>query len=108
MCPTIITRGGLPILAAGGAGGTRIPNSLYEVLLSHVGLGLPLETAMAAPRLDTNGTLNLGLEKSHTEADEAFFRALGYTTKRAPSASISAASFDPATGRTRGISNLGG
>jgi gamma-glutamyltranspeptidase/glutathione hydrolase len=107
MCPTLVTRGGIPVLAAGGAGGTRIPNSLYEVLLNHVGLGESLEAAMTAPRLDTNGTLSLGLEKSHTAEDEAFFRALGYTTRRGPSANISAVSFDPVTGRSRGFSNGG-
>lgn len=105
MCPTIVTRGGVPVLAAGGAGGTRIPNSLYEVLLSHVGLGASLDEALASPRLDTSGTLQLTLEKKHSAADEAFFRARGYTTRRGPSANISLAAFDPATGLTRGLSN---
>jgi gamma-glutamyltranspeptidase/glutathione hydrolase len=105
MCPTIVTKGGVPVLAAGGAGGTRIPNSLYEVLLSRVGLGASLDDALASPRLDTNGTLQLTLEKKHPSSDEAFFRERGYATRRGPSANISLAAFDPATGLTRGLSN---
>lgn len=105
MCPTVVTRDGVPVLAAGGAGGTRIPNSVYEVLVNAVGLGTSLDAAMAAPRLHTDGTLQLGLEKSHSAADEAFLKSLGYTTKRAASANVSVAAFDPATRQTRGITN---
>jgi gamma-glutamyltranspeptidase/glutathione hydrolase len=105
MCPTIVTRAGVPVLAAGGAGGTRIPNSLHEVLLNRVAVGASLEDSLAAPRLDTNGTLQLTLEKKHPPANEALFRARGYVTKRGPSANISLAAFDPATGLTRGLSN---
>jgi len=107
MCPSIITRAALPVFAVGASGGTRIPNSVYEVLLNHVGLGAPMETAMASPRLDTNGTLNLGLEKNHSSDDEAFFKSLGYATSRTPSANVSAVSFDPKTREARGIASGG-
>jgi gamma-glutamyltranspeptidase/glutathione hydrolase len=107
MCPSIVTRGGIPVLAVGGAGGTRIPNSIYEVLLNYVGLGAPMEVAMTAPRLDTNGTLRLGLEKKHPAEDEAFFKTLGYTTSRVASAYISAVSVDPKTREVRGRSSGG-
>ena len=49
-----------------------------------------MESALAAPRLNTDGTLNLSLEKKHSAEDEAFFKALGYTTTRGPSALVSA------------------
>jgi gamma-glutamyltranspeptidase/glutathione hydrolase len=105
MCPTIVTRGGVPVLALGAAGGTRIPNSVYEVLVNYVGLGAPMETAMAAPRLDTNGTLKLGLENKHSAEDEAFFKTLGYATSRTASAYVSAATYDPGTATARGMSS---
>ena len=105
MCPTIVTRDGVPVLAAGGAGGTRIPNSVYEVLVNAVGLGATPDAAMASPRLHTDGTLQLGLEKSHSAADEAFLKALGYETTRGASANVSVAAFDPVTRQTRGITN---
>ncbi len=102
MCPTIVTRGGQPVFAVGAAGGTRIPTSVYEVLLSTVALGTPLAAALAAPRLHSTGTLALDLEKEHSADDEAFFKKVGYTLKRATSAYVSAASFDPATGVSQG------
>ncbi len=102
MCPTLVTRNGAPVFAAGAAGGTRIPNGIYEVLLNHVGLGTSLETALASPRLDTNGTRNLGLHKNHSVEDEAFFKTMGYTVSRVPAAYVSAVTFDPKTGRSAG------
>ncbi len=105
MCPTIVTRGGVPVFAVGGAGGTRIPNGLYEVLLNYVGLGASLDSAMNAPRVHTDGTLKVGLDKQHTPDDEAFFKRLGYQTSRVAGANISAVSFDPTTGQSRGITN---
>jgi gamma-glutamyltranspeptidase/glutathione hydrolase len=104
MAPTIVTRGGIPVFALGGAGGTRIPNALYEVLLNYVGLGASMETAMLSPRLDSNGTLNVGLEKKHPPEDAAFFQNLGYTTSQVTSAYVSAVSRDAASGELRGMS----
>lgn len=107
MCPAIVTRGGVPVLALGGAGGVRIPNSVFEVLLNVVGLGAPLEAAMAAPRVQTDGTLKLGLDRAHTEADHAFYRNLGYTVARSPNALVSAVARDPATGRMQAAASGG-
>ncbi len=104
MCPTIVTQNGTPVFAVGGAGGTRIPNSVYEVLLQLVGLGASLDAAQAAPRIDANGTLSITLEKTHSAEDEAFFRQLGYKVTRGGSANVSAVSFDPKSGQTRGLS----
>jgi len=55
MVPTIVTRGGQPVLAVGGAGGRMIPNALLEVLTQFVVLGQPLAASIAAPRLHTEG-----------------------------------------------------
>jgi gamma-glutamyltranspeptidase/glutathione hydrolase len=104
MCPSMVTRNGVGILATGAAGGTRIPNSVFEVLLNSVGLGATMEVAMAAPRLDTNGTLEIGLDKRHPAEDDAFFTKLGYTVSRRPSAYVGTVSFDPASGQVQGLS----
>jgi len=87
----------------GAAGGTRIPNSVYEVLLQTVGLGAPLDAALAAPRIDTNGTLAITLEKTHSAGDESFFRQLGYKVTRGGGAHVSAVAFDPTTRQARGL-----
>ena len=107
MCPTIIVRNGVPVFAAGGAGGTRIPNSMFEVLVNYAGLGTSMETAITSPRLNTNGTLDLGLDRKQPAADEEFFRAIGYRTSRVASAYISAVTFDPATRQCHGMSSGG-
>ena len=101
MCPTIVTRGGAGVLALGGAGGTRIPNALYDVLTNYVGLGLPLDAALTAPRHDANGTLAVGLEKKHAAKDEALLQKLGYKTTPFISAYVSAAEFEPKTRATQ-------
>jgi hypothetical protein len=62
---------------------------------------------MISPRLDSTGTLNVGLEKKHSANDEAFFKAIGYTTTRVPSAYVSAVSRDPKTGEARGMASGG-
>jgi gamma-glutamyltranspeptidase/glutathione hydrolase len=107
MSPTIVTRDGSAVLAVGAAGGTRIPNSIYEVLLNYVGLGAPLHAALAAPRLDCNGTLSLGLEQGYSAEDEAFFKKIGYKTTRVASAYVSAAAFEPKTNACHGLSRGG-
>jgi gamma-glutamyltranspeptidase/glutathione hydrolase len=107
MCPTVVTRDGKPILVVGGAGGTRIPNSIYEVLIHFVGLGKAMDEAMKVPRMETSGTLKLGLEKGHSPEEEAFLKKIGYNVSSTYSAYVSAASFDARTGTARGISTGG-
>lgn len=107
MCPTIVSRAGRPILAIGAAGGTRIPNSVFEVLANFVGLNAPLAAAMASPRLHTDGTLNLGLEKTHPPESEAMFKRIGYKVARSASAYVSAVAVDPRSGTASGISSGG-
>lgn len=104
MCPTIVTRQGTPVLALGGAGGTRIPSSLYEVLLNVVGLGRPLPEALAAPRIHTDGTTRLALPPKFPAQPAAELRTLGYETVPGPAALISAVSFDPRTRESAGLS----
>jgi gamma-glutamyltranspeptidase/glutathione hydrolase len=101
MCPTLITRDGVGVFAVGGAGGTRIPNSIYEVLLNYVGLGTSMDTALASQRIDANGTLELGFEKNRIEADEALLKKIGYKSRTFIAAFVSGATFDPRTGETR-------
>src|SRR5205814_93113 len=37
MCPTIVLKGGVPVVALGARGGRRIPNAVFEVLTALVG-----------------------------------------------------------------------
>jgi gamma-glutamyltranspeptidase/glutathione hydrolase len=98
MCPTLVLREGRPVLAIGGRGGRKIPNALFEALTSYVALGQPMEAALAAPRLHTEGNLNLELEVKWPAAEVEALTKLGYKTKTAGSATLSAVSFNPKSG----------
>jgi gamma-glutamyltranspeptidase/glutathione hydrolase len=90
MCPTLVLKDGRPVVAAGGRGGRKIPNALFEVLAQHVGRGTSMADAIAGPRLHTEGGMRLEHEKALPEADVARFKAAGYTVVQAASAVVSA------------------
>jgi gamma-glutamyltranspeptidase/glutathione hydrolase len=95
MCPCIVARGGVPILAVGGRGGRKIPSSVFEMLVQFVGTGEPLEKALSAPRMHSEGGLELTLEKSWPAEDVAACRTAGYSVSTGTGATLSAASIDP-------------
>jgi gamma-glutamyltranspeptidase/glutathione hydrolase len=90
MCPTVVLRDGKPVLAVGATGGRKIPNSVFTVLLHYVGRNASITEAVAAPRLHTEGNLDLMLEPSWPEADAASWRQLGYTIQRGLGATVHA------------------
>ncbi len=53
MTPTIVFKDGKPVLTLGGSGGTRIATGSTQVLLAHLGFGLSVQQAVAAPRIET-------------------------------------------------------
>jgi gamma-glutamyltranspeptidase len=69
MCPTIVLRDGRPVLALGARGGRKIPNAVFEVLTQFVALDRTMTEAVAAPRLHTEGNLDLQLEKAWPATD---------------------------------------
>lgn len=101
MVPTVVLRGGRPVLAIGGRGGRKIPNALFELLTRYVGLGESLEASIAAPRPHTEGNVNLELEPRWPAAESEALGKLGYKVKNAASATLSAATFNPQTRECR-------
>jgi gamma-glutamyltranspeptidase/glutathione hydrolase len=101
MCPTIVLRDGRPVLALGGAGGRTIPNALFDVLSHYVCSEATLEEAIAAPRLHTEGNLEVRLESNWPPAEANYLKTLGYVVQSGASARVSAAAFDPKTGKCR-------
>lgn len=93
MCPTIVTKGGKGIFALGARGGRRIPNAVFEVLLALV-QGKSLADSLAAPRLHTEGDLQVTFEPRWPVEDRDACQRLGYTVKTGDSAVVSAVSFD--------------
>ena len=51
MSPTIVTRGGQPLLVLGTPGGSRIPTTVVQTLVNVVDHGMDIQEAIDAPRL---------------------------------------------------------
>jgi gamma-glutamyltranspeptidase/glutathione hydrolase len=98
MCPTIALRDGRPVLALGGRGGRRIPNTVLDVLLARIGQGRSLAEAVAAPRLHTEGDSKLSLEAGWPTAEVKRLKEIGYATRVGPGAVLHAIERDPRTG----------
>ena len=90
MCPTIVTRGGVPVLAVGGRGGRKIPNAMFEVLTRFVLLNQPLAESFAASRVHTEGNATLEFEKHWPEGELKSLGQLGYTIRTGGNATLSA------------------
>lgn len=99
MCPTIVTRSGRPVIAIGGAGGRKIPNSVFEVLAHVLVDGFSMNEAIAAPRLHTEGDMNLLMEAKWPSADTELLKSLGYKVTTGTGALISAVWRDSQTGQ---------
>jgi gamma-glutamyltranspeptidase/glutathione hydrolase len=101
MCPTVVTRDGRPILALGAAGGRRIPNTIFQVLLARVGEGQTLADAVAGPRLHTEGDKTVAMEKSWPADDVKRLKEVGYTVRAGGAAVLNAIERDPVSGTIR-------
>lgn len=98
MAPFIVTKAGRPIVAVGGRGGRKIPNSVLEFLLQYVSLGRSLTDSMAAPRLHTEGQLSIE-HQSHFEANNVNqLTSVGYKLKSGSAATLSVVGIDPNNG----------
>ncbi|MFM7920502.1 MAG: gamma-glutamyltransferase [Planctomycetaceae bacterium] len=79
-----------PQFAIGGAGGRKIPNSIFSVLRPWLAVNTSLDDAVAAPRMHTEGTLTLELTGNSAPADKARLETLGYTVRSGGSAVLAA------------------
>jgi gamma-glutamyltranspeptidase/glutathione hydrolase len=105
MCPTIVLRAGQPVLALGGAGGRRIPNSVFDVLFAFL-TGRSLEEAIEAPRLQTDGNLEVILESRWPTTEVQYLESTGFKTRSGSGARVSGVAIDPATGEFRAASRI--
>lgn len=103
MCPTVVLRDGQPVMAVGGRGGVRIPNTIFEVLTKFVVQGGSMEAAIAAPRIHCMGDTALTLEQSWPAADREYLQRMGFQVKTGPGAYADAVSFNPKTGECRAM-----
>ena len=68
MSPTIVLRGGRPVLAVGAAGGATIITTVLQVLLDRIDLHMGLPASIAAPRASQRNSAT-------TQAEPAFIAA---------------------------------
>jgi gamma-glutamyltranspeptidase/glutathione hydrolase len=78
MCPSIVLRDGRPVMALGGTGGRRIPNAIFQVLLHALAEGRSIEESVTAPRLHTEGGMEVRVERGWPQADVSFLKSIGY------------------------------
>jgi gamma-glutamyltranspeptidase/glutathione hydrolase len=82
MTPTIVLRGGRPVLALGGSGGTSIGPNVTQVLLASLVGGLTPEAAVSAPRFRlATKDATLLLDEGYSEAIRAELRWRGEIVK---------------------------
>ncbi len=98
MCPTVVARNGKAVFAVGGAGGRKIPNAVFDVLLHYLESEGSVEVALKAARCHSEGGLKLTLEPAWPKADIAHIKSIGYQIQTGGSALVSAAVFDTASG----------
>jgi gamma-glutamyltranspeptidase/glutathione hydrolase len=101
MCPSIVLREEKPLLALGGAGGVRIPNAIYDVLGQYIARNATMEEAIAAPRLNCAGTLDVLAEEVFAKDSVAYLTEIGFKVQTGEAARISAVTRDPKTGECR-------
>jgi gamma-glutamyltranspeptidase / glutathione hydrolase len=95
MSPTIVLKGGKPMMAVGAAGGRRIVNGVLETIFHRIGGGLSLAEAMAQPRLHTEGDLTVHAESGRPEAEIQYLKKIGYTVRGPQQCYVSAVERDP-------------
>jgi gamma-glutamyltranspeptidase / glutathione hydrolase len=110
MSPTIVAQGGVPVLATGGAGGSRIIMGALETILDTVDFGQDLPHAVDAERLDDQGTSTLEIEDARVDAAVlAELESRGYTLSRKGEYNIrprvQLAGIDPLTGLRTAVSD---
>jgi Gamma-glutamyltransferase len=94
MCPSVVLREEKPMLALGGAGGVRIPNAIYDVLGQYIARGASMEEAIAAPRLDCTGTLDVIAEPDISKEVLAHLKRIGFNVQTGEAARVSAVTYD--------------
>jgi gamma-glutamyltranspeptidase/glutathione hydrolase len=102
MCPSLVLKGNVPVLGVGTAGGVRIPNCVYDVLRRYLAHDDKMEDAVAAPRVQCTGTLDVAIEPHYPKELAQYLKQVGFKVQTwESSAVVSAVSFDPASGECR-------
>jgi gamma-glutamyltranspeptidase/glutathione hydrolase len=90
MSPTIVLKGGKPIIALGASGGPKIISAVLLELVDMLDLGMTPAQAVAAPRIHQQWSPNeLMIEESLPENLQAALSQRGHLVKPLPSMAVS-------------------
>jgi gamma-glutamyltranspeptidase/glutathione hydrolase len=107
MCPMILSHGGKPTIAIGAAGGTKIPNALYEFLCNYLGERQSFSASIDAPRFNCTGSLDVRMEKEFPAERRAYLQQIGFKVGNGPGPFVSGVKYDSATGAMESRNHIG-
>ncbi len=107
MCPSIAVINGKPSVAVGAAGGTKIVNAIYDFFCHYVGRRRTLAESINRPRMNTTGSMQLGLDADWPAEQTEYFKKLGYQLKKQMGAYVSGVVIDPMSGKITGHHRAG-
>lgn len=111
MTPTIVLRDGRPFLVVGAAGSERIPGAILHVLSNVIDRGMPLEQAVAAPRVFSPDGKRVRMHDDTSAAVVEALRARGFRLELVPRGIsrhlgiVQAVMFDAASGEFTGAAD---
>jgi gamma-glutamyltranspeptidase/glutathione hydrolase len=97
MTPTLVFEGGLPIVAAGGSGGTRIATGVTQATLARLVFGLDPSACVSSPRIHVSGgSPELTVDSEIVEDVRAGLRTRGeaLTDEKYPHAAMQLVAWD--------------
>ncbi len=105
MSPTIVLKDGQPLMTVGAAGGPKIITQVVWAIVNHLDLGMPIDEAVACPRIHHQWSPNqILMEMSVPEAIAGPLRSRGHKIRLTKNAGITQAiAFDPESGLFTGV-----
>jgi gamma-glutamyltranspeptidase / glutathione hydrolase len=101
MCPTVVTKDGVPVFTLGATGGRLIVNTVFDVLNHQIGESLGLSEAVKAPRIHTEGDHSLLLNLTWPAGAVERLKRVGYTIRTGGTATLHAIERDCVTGEVK-------
>jgi len=95
--PTIVTRGGEPVLAVGSPGGSTIITTVLQMLVNRLDRGMTIEQAIAAPRASQRNTAKVTAEQAFIDQWGSALGVFGHQFTPAGAPGTSAAEIGAAT-----------
>ena len=85
MAPTIAFKDGKPAFTIGSPGGATIITTVLQTIVNHVDFGMPMDRAIAAPRLSQRNEKSTEIEPGFADTSQALaLQAFGHTWQTSP------------------------